>query len=127
MQRILLVAAGGAIGSVARYLVGMLTLRTLGPGWPHGTLAVNIVGSFLIGALAGYLAYRGGLGQDRLRLLLQVGFLGGFTTFSAYSLEVGLMIERRAYAQAAAYSLSSVVLGVAALFVGLTLSRRLFG
>ena len=75
--------------------------------------------------LAAVLAYRGGADQEKWRLLLGVGVLGGFTTFSAYSLEVALMIERKAYAQAAAYSLGSVVLSVAALFAGLILMRRL--
>ncbi|ACG77680.1 camphor resistance CrcB protein [Phenylobacterium zucineum HLK1] len=126
MQALLLVGAGGAAGAVARYLLGVQALRWLGPGWPYGTFAANILGGFLMGLLAGGLAHRGGAGQETWRLLLGVGALGGFTTFSAYSLEVALMIERRAYGQAFAYSLGSVALAVAALFAGLLLARRVF-
>ena len=126
MQGLLLVATGGAIGSVARYLLSAFTLRNFGSGWPYGTLSANVLGGLLIGALAGLLAFRGGAGQDKIRLLLQVGFLGGFTTFSAYSLEVALMIERRDLAQAAVYALTSVVLSVGALFLGLALARKAF-
>lgn len=125
MQTLFLVAAGGATGAVARYLLGVQAMRSLGPGWPYGTLAANVLGGFLMGVLVGVLAFRGGADQDKWRLLLGVGGLGGFTTFSAYSLEVALMIERRAYGQAAAYSLGSVVLAIAALFAGLILMRRL--
>ena len=126
MNTLVLVAVGGAAGAVARYLIGLQTLRLFGAAWPYGTLAVNVLGGFLMGALAGLLAIRGGPDQEKLRLLLGVGVLGGFTTFSAYSLEVFAMIERRAWLQAATYSLGSVVLSVAALFAGLWLIRRLF-
>ena len=125
MQTLFLVAAGGATGAVARYLLGVQAMRSLGPGWPYGTLAANVLGGFLMGVLVGVLAFRGGADQDKWRLLLGVGGLGGFTTFSAYSLEVALMIERRAYGQAAAYSLGSVVLAITALFAGLILMRRI--
>lgn len=121
-----LVFAGGGTGAVARYLVGMQTLRLLGSAWPYGTFAVNVVGGLLMGTLVGFLAHRGGVDQDRWRILLGVGVLGGFTTFSAFSLEVALMIERRTYLNAAGYVTASVVIAIAALFVGLTLSRRLF-
>ncbi|MBL8554505.1 MAG: fluoride efflux transporter CrcB [Phenylobacterium sp.] len=124
MQSLLLVAGGGAFGAVLRYLLGVQALRTLGAGWPYGTLAANVVGGFAMGALAATLALRGGADQERWRLLLGVGVLGGFTTFSAYSLEVALMIERREWASAFAYSLGSVVLSVGALFLGLMLVRR---
>jgi CrcB protein len=126
MNTLVLVAVGGAAGAVARYLIGLQTLRVFGAAWPYGTLAVNVLGGFLMGALAGLLAIRGGPDQEKLRLLLGVGVLGGFTTFSAYSLEVVAMIERRAWLQAATYSLGSVFLSVAALFAGLWLIRRLF-
>lgn len=125
MQTLLLVAAGGATGAVARYLLGVQAMRSLGGGWPYGTFAANILGGLLMGVLAGVLALRGGADQEKWRLLLGVGVLGGFTTFSAYSLEVALMIERRAYGQAALYSLGSVLLSVLALFAGLFLMRRL--
>ena len=126
MDKYLLVAFGGAVGSVARYALGGQTLRWFGPDWPYGTFAANLIGGSLIGLLAGYLAFRGGADQERLRLLLQVGVLGGFTTFSAYSLETALMIERKAYGAAAGYALSSVVLSVLAVFAGLMLARRAF-
>jgi len=126
MQALLLVGAGGAAGAVARYLLGTQTLRLLGPGWPYGTFAANVLGGLLMGALAGYLAHRGGADQEKWRLLLGVGLLGGFTTFSAYSLELALMIERRALGQAAAYGFASMMLSVTALFAGLMVARRLF-
>lgn len=125
MQALLLVGAGGAAGAVARYLLSAQTLRLFGSAWPAGTLAANVLGGFLMGMLAGVLAYRG-QGGETWRLLLGVGVLGGFTTFSAYSLEVALMIERRAFGQAFAYGLGSCVLSVAALFAGLMLARRVF-
>ncbi|RAK69186.1 fluoride efflux transporter CrcB [Phenylobacterium kunshanense] len=125
MQTLLLVATGGATGAVLRYLLGVQTLRAFGTGWPYGTLAANVAGGFLMGVLAGTLALRGGADQEKWRLLLGVGVLGGFTTFSAYSLEVALMIERREWASAMAYSLGSVVLSVAALFASLMLTRRI--
>ena len=125
MWNLLLVAGGGAAGAVARYALGVQATRGFGAGWPYGTLAANVIGGFLMGTLAGVLALRGGADQERWRLLLGVGVLGGFTTFSAYSLEVALMIERREWTSAAAYSLGSVVLSVGALFAGLLLMRRL--
>ncbi|MDP3175654.1 MAG: fluoride efflux transporter CrcB [Phenylobacterium sp.] len=126
MGNLLLVGFGGAAGAIARYGVGVQALRWLGPAWPYGTLAVNVIGGLLMGALVGYLAQRGGADQERLRLLLGVGVLGGFTTFSAYSLEVALMLERREYGPAAIYALVSTAAAVAALFAGMILARRLF-
>lgn len=125
MEKLLLVAAGGATGAVMRYLTGMASLRLLGPGWPWGTLTVNVVGGFAMGLLVATLALRGGVDQERWRVLLGVGALGGFTTFSAFSLEVALMIERKEWPQAFGYSTLSVVLSVAALFAGLMLARRM--
>lgn len=111
---------------MARYALGVQTLRMWGAGWPHGTFVANVVGGLLMGVLAGFLAHRGGADQERLRLLLGVGVLGGFTTFSAFSLETALMIERRNYGQAFGYTLASVVLSVTALFLGLLLARKAF-
>ncbi len=125
MDKLLLVAAGGAIGAVARYLAGTQALRLLGGAWPYGTLAVNVLGGLAMGALVTVLALRGGADQERWRLLLGVGALGGFTTFSAFSLEVALMIERREWPSAFAYSTLSVVASVAALFAGMMLARKL--
>ena len=126
MEKVLLVAAGGAAGAVARYALGVQALRLWGPGWPFGTFIANVSGGLLMGLLAGYLAHRGGADQEKLRVLLGVGVLGGFTTFSAFSLEVALMVERRTYGQAFTYATASVLLSMSALFVGLLLARRAF-
>ena len=125
MLTLLLVAAGGAIGAVIRYFTGVQAMRAFGMDWPYGTLAVNVVGGLLMGVLISVLAFRGGADQERWRLLLGVGVLGGFTTFSSFSLEVVLMLERREWMSAAIYSLGSVVLSVSALFAGLYFARRL--
>ena len=128
MTRLLIVAAGGALGAVARYGVGACALRLFpAAAWPWGTLAVNVVGGLLMGVLAGWLAFRGGAHGESLRLFAAVGVLGGFTTFSAFSLEIALMIERRQFALAGGYVAASVVLSIAALFVGLMVARRAFG
>ncbi|MBO9710263.1 MAG: fluoride efflux transporter CrcB [Caulobacter sp.] len=126
MIKLLLVAVGGAVGSVARYQVGALTGRLLGLNWPYGTFTVNLTGGLLMGLLVGWLAQRSGAEQEQWRVLLGVGALGGFTTFSAFSLEVALMIEKRAYAQAFTYTTASVILSVAAVFAGMILARRMF-
>jgi CrcB protein len=127
MTRFLIVAAGGALGAVARYGAGTLAGRLGASHWPWGTLTVNIVGGLLMGALTGWLAFRGGLQAESIRLFAAVGILGGFTTFSAFSLETALMIERRQFALAGGYVAASVVLSVLALFVGLMVARRAFG
>ncbi|MRL69505.1 fluoride efflux transporter CrcB [Brevundimonas sp. SPF441] len=128
MTRFLLVAAGGAIGSMARYGLGLAAGR-LAPnaGWPVATFAANVAGGLLMGLLVGWLAFRGGAQQEMVRLFAAVGVLGGFTTFSSYSLEAVQMIERRQIGLAAAYVIGSVVLAIAALFVGLMVARRTFG
>jgi CrcB protein len=126
MEKFILVAVGGATGAMARYALGVQALRLWGPGWPFGTFLANLSGGLLMGVLAGFLAHRGGADQERLRVLLGVGLLGGFTTFSAFSLETALMIERRTYGQAFTYAVASVLLSVSALFVGLLLARKVF-
>lgn len=122
MEKLLLVAAGGAAGAVARYGLGVQASRAFGPAWPYGTLIANVLGGLLMGLLAGSIWG----GQERMRLLLGVGMLGGFTTFSAFSLETARMIEDRAYGQAGLYAAGSVVLSVVALFAGLAIARRVF-
>lgn len=126
MFNLLLVAAGGALGAGARHLVSDLFLRQFGSAWPWGTLFINVTGSLLLGLLVGGLAFRGGEGQAQLRLLLGTGVLGGFTTFSAYSLETVQLIERGRVGSALVYAFGSVALGVAGVFAGLWLARRLF-
>ena len=128
MTRLLIVAAGGALGAVARYGVGVWAQRLLPTAqWPWATLTVNVVGGLLMGLLAGWLAFRGGAHSESLRLFAAVGVLGGFTTFSAFSLEAALMIERRQLAMAGGYVAASVLLSIAALFIGLMVARRAFG
>lgn len=124
MNHILLVAIGGALGSSARYLTGQAALRLFGPGFPWGTLAVNIVGSLAIGVFAELIARRFD-GSPELRMFVVTGILGGFTTFSAFSLEVSTMMERGDHMTAAAYVLLSLVISVAAVFAGLALVRAL--
>ncbi|GGE83117.1 fluoride efflux transporter CrcB [Sphingomonas prati] len=123
MPSLLLVMGGGAIGSGLRYLVGRLALAQFGPGFPFGTLAVNLIGGALMGLLAGLLARD--VAGESVRLLLGVGVMGGFTTFSAFSLETVLMLQRGELATALGYVLVSVLGALAALFVGLQAARVL--
>lgn len=125
MTRFLIVAAGGALGAMARY--GLGRLLPVSDGWPWPTLTANILGGLLMGVLTGWLAFRGGAHGESLRLFAAVGVLGGFTTFSAFSLETVLMIERRQFAMAGGYVAISVAASVIALFIGLILARRAFG
>ena len=128
MTRLLLVATGGALGAMARYGLGLWAGRSFpGAAWPVGTFGANVVGGLLMGLLAGWLAFRGGAQGETIRLFAAVGVLGGFTTFSAFSLETALMIERRQLAMAGGYALASVALSVLALFLGLMVARRAFG
>ena len=124
MLNYLLVGLGGGLGAMARYLVGSLATRTFGFGWPYGTFIINVLGGLCMGLLISTLAHRGGADQERWRLLLGVGLLGGFTTFSAFSLDTALMIERRQLATAAIYASASVGLSVIALFAGLLIARK---
>jgi CrcB protein len=109
---------GGALGAGARYLVSSAFLRALGPGFPWGTLAINLMGGLLMGVLVGVLA-RTSNGGEQARLLLGVGVLGGFTTFSAFGLETWLMIERGQMVPAFVYAAASVIGAVALTGVGL--------
>ncbi|MET0241106.1 MAG: fluoride efflux transporter CrcB [Sphingobium sp.] len=121
MFQTILVMSGGAIGAALRYHVGRLSLRLFGSGWPWGTLAVNVAGGLAMGLLAGWLVLREG--AEPLRLFLAVGVLGGFTTFSSFSLEMMQMIQRGAVGSALSYALVSVIASVGALGLGLALTR----
>lgn len=120
------VMVGGAFGSAARYLTGRATLAWFGPDFPYGTLAVNLIGGLLMGVLTAALTRAGDLAEPA-RLFLGVGVLGGFTTFSAFSLDVVAMIERGAPGTALFYALLSVIGSVLALFAGLIAARTLIG
>ena len=124
MTHILLVAAGGAVGSVLRYLVGLWTLRSFGPSFPWGTLTVNITGSFLIGVFAEVIARKFGASAE-MRVFLITGILGGYTTFSAFSLDAITLVERGEPVTALIYVASSVVLSALAVFAGLALMRAI--
>ena len=123
MGTLILVMAGGAVGAGARHLVGRASLSLFGPGYPWGTLAVNIVGSLAMGVLAGMLARGLVAGGEAARLLIGVGVLGGFTTFSAFSLDAVLMAERGGWIAALPYILASVIGSIVALVAGLHLVR----
>jgi CrcB protein len=121
---ILAVALGGAIGSVARYLVGIGSGKLLGFNFPWGTLVINIVGSMLIGVFAGMFAFKWDLPQA-LRVFLTVGICGGFTTFSTFSLDTYYLIERGELAAAGFYVVSSVIFSIVGLVAALHLIRVL--
>jgi CrcB protein len=123
MSNFLLVALGGGLGAAGRY--GVSLAMPLKPGeWPWATFCVNVVGSLAIGVLAGWLSTRGDAGEP-WRLFLGVGVLGGFTTFSAYSLETLRMVERGEWPMAIMYVLGSVLAGLAAVAIGAEVARRI--
>jgi len=123
MYHLLIVAAGGAIGAGLRHLVNMASMR-FALSFPWGTLAVNIVGSLVMGVFIETLARRAGASAE-LRLFVATGVLGGFTTFSAFSLDVAVLWERGAQGLAAIYVAASVTGAILALFAGLWLARNL--
>jgi CrcB protein len=118
MQGVLLVGLGGALGAIARYGIGLLALRLFGAGFPWGTLVVNVIGGLAMGVV--FTLYHD---KRDLSLLLATGVLGGFTTFSAFSLETVRMMERGAFVTAISYVIASVVLSCAALMIGVALTR----
>ncbi len=118
------VAAGGALGAAARYGVNVWSGRLLGTEFPWHTLLVNVLGCFLMGLLTAAMALRLHLPQE-MRLFLTTGILGGFTTFSAFSLDFAMLFERKSHLAAGAYAAASMLLPVAAMFLGLHLARSL--
>ena len=122
MNSTVIVFLGAGIGGALRHGVNVGAGKLFGLGFPYGTLIVNVTGSFLMGLLAGFFAYRAGIPQH-LRLFLTTGILGGFTTFSTFSLDAALLIERHSLGMAAGYMVGSVAAGLSALFFGLALFR----
>jgi fluoride exporter len=126
MKSYLLVFLGAGIGGALRHGVNVSCARVCGTAFPWGTLTVNILGSFIMGALAGWLAFKAGEGWSQpLRLFLTTGILGGFTTFSAFSLDAVLIWERGQNGLAATYVAASVLLSIAGLVAGLGLARTI--
>lgn len=122
----LLVFVGAGIGGMVRHAVGVASLKWFGAGFPYGTMFVNVVGSLLMGLVAEYWALKSGLPQSA-RLFITTGFMGGFTTFSTFSLDTALLYERGQVWVAAGYAVASVVLSIAALFLGLAIIRAVVG
>jgi len=122
VNSIFAVAVGGAIGSTARYLFGMQMLRLMGPNFPWGTFGVNLIGSLIMGLLAGAFALKFNVSHE-MRSFLMTGILGGFTTFSAFSLDAAVMMERHDYAMAGLYMFGSVAGALLCLFIGLWVAR----
>jgi len=124
MKNYFIVFAGCGIGGALRHCVNVWVPRVAGTNFPFHTLTVNVVGSFLMGVLAAYFAFRGESSQA-LRLFLTTGILGGFTTFSAFSLDTALLFERGTGTTAVAYVLVSVFASIGGLFLGLQIIRSL--
>jgi CrcB protein len=119
----LIVFLGGGLGAALRHGVNLAAARWLGTGFPYATMIENVSGSLVMGLLAGYFAFRGGPSQH-WQLFLTTGILGGYTTFSAFSLDAVLLYERGAIGLAALYVVGSVMLSIAGLFAGLALARN---
>jgi CrcB protein len=118
----LIVFFGAGIGGALRHGVNLLAARLSAGGFPIGTLTINVLGSLLMGLLAGYFALKGDMSQT-WRLFLTTGILGGFTTFSTFSLETAMLYQRGALGSAATYVVASVVISLAAVFIGLAAAR----
>jgi CrcB protein len=122
MNAYLIVALGSALGGVCRHGVNVVSTKVLGVHFPYGTMAVNVVGSFLMGMLAAYFAIKAEASPS-WRLFLTTGVMGGFTTFSAYSLDTALLYERGQFGLALGYGFGSVMISIAAVFAGLAIVR----
>jgi CrcB protein len=126
MAATVLVFLGGGIGSALRHGVNLLCVRLFGLNFPWGTFVVNLIGSFVIGWLAAYFAFRAGAGFTQpARLFLITGVLGGFTTFSSFSLDFAMLFERGASVPAIFYVLGSVGISLVAIFLGLYVGRAI--
>jgi CrcB protein len=118
----LIVFLGGGVGAALRHGINIASLRAFGPAFPYGTLLINISGSFIMGLVAGYFAFKGDASQH-WRLFLTTGILGGYTTFSAFSLDAALLYERGEAGLAAVYVIASVAISIAGLFAGFAIVR----
>lgn len=118
----LIVFLGGGLGAAMRHGINIASARAFGTGFPYGTMLINITGSLVMGLVAAYFAFKGDASQH-WRLFLTTGILGGYTTFSAFSLDAALLYERGAIGPAAVYVLASVALSIASLFAGFALVR----
>jgi fluoride exporter len=126
MQAILLVFIGAGLGGVLRHFIALAALRTAGDAFPYGIMFINVTGSFVMGLVVGWLAFRAGEGWTRqAQLFVATGVLGGYTTFSTFSLDCFRLIERGQLGAAAFYSLGSLIIGVGGLWGGLALVRSL--
>ncbi|MGE0023138.1 MAG: fluoride efflux transporter CrcB [Hyphomicrobium sp.] len=126
MQASLIVFIGAGLGGLARHFLNLWITALAGVGFPYGILAINVIGSTAMGLVAGWFAFRGD-GAGDVRLFLATGILGGFTTFSAFSLDAALLIERGETLAAGAYVAASVVLSILGLFLGLWAMRAVLG
>lgn len=126
MQHVLLIAAGGALGAVSRHVVNQAGLRLLGPEFPWGTLAVNLAGSLLMGVLVGWLAQAGRPDATEIRYALGAGFLGAFTTMSAFALDAVVLADRKQVFSAGVYIVGTVGLSICAVLAGLMIARKVF-
>jgi fluoride exporter len=124
MLNFVLVFFGGGLGASLRHAVNLAAAKAFGVAFPYGTFIINITGSIVMGLIAGYLAFKGGATQH-WRLFLMTGILGGYTTFSAFSLDTAVLYERGAVGLAAFYVLGSVAISIAGLFAALALVRYL--
>jgi CrcB protein len=124
MALTLWIALGGALGATLRHFMNIWIARMSGSDFPWYTMLINISGSFVMGLLISLMALRWNVGND-LRAFLTRGILGGYTTFSAFSLDFAVLVERKAYMLAGAYALGSVVVSLIAIFLGMAVARAL--
>ena len=125
MNLVLFIAAGGAIGAVGRYAVMTAVSHLLGAGYPYGTIMVNLIGSFVLGGLVESLKYFSVISNE-LQVFLIVGVLGSFTTFSTFSMDVVVLMQRNEMFAAGLYILGSIVVSIGGLFLAMILFRQLF-